>query len=116
MYWSRSVQAPLGGHDRGVAEALLHDLQVSSAGGGAADRAEPGALDDDIDVNVDVGGVTGMVPGAEVLHEIAFRAGVREVDDVHLVTVIARKCASSRPAVASASSARGDDGSWPGSG
>ena len=27
----------------------------------AADRAEPGALDDDIDVGVDVGGVTGMV-------------------------------------------------------
>jgi hypothetical protein len=38
----------------------------------------------DIDVNVDVDGVTGVVSGAEDLHEIAFRAGLRELDDVHL--------------------------------
>lgn len=38
----------------------------------------------------------GMVPGAEVLHEIAFRAGSREVDDVHLVAALCAEQAGHR--------------------
>ena len=64
---------------------------------GPADSAEPGALDDDIDINVDVGGVTGMVSGAEVLDQIAFRAGSREVDDVHLVAALRAEQACHQP-------------------
>src|SRR6185437_9053663 len=88
------VQGWVQVHDPGQA----HDSAAGqSLGRGAADRPESDALDNDIDIDIDVGGVAGVIPRAEIFDEITFPAGLREVDDVHLVAALDAEQACHQP-------------------
>ena len=88
------VELRLDVHDPGQAHDPAADHPL---GGRASDRAQPGALDHDVHVDVDVGGVAGVVARAERFDEIALGALGRQVDDVHLIPALHAQQAGQQP-------------------
>src|SRR4051812_14486799 len=66
-----------------------HDSAADDASrGGPSDGSDPGALDDDVELDVDVSGVAGVVARAELFDQVALRSALCEVDRVHLVATL----------------------------
>jgi hypothetical protein len=88
------VEVVLGVHDPGEA----HDPSAGEpACGGASDRAEAGALDDRVELHVELGGIAGVVAGAEFLDQVTFRSPGGEVDNVNFVAALDTEQTSHQP-------------------